>query len=78
MKDFDKEFEEHWDDEETFMLKERTKSFFHFQLEKILSEVKNCVPTHCICCEIQHTGKCSCAREQMIKNLELLLKNKEK
>ena len=83
MKDFDKEFSktkfaknggscfECCDYEEMY---DELKQFFHSQLEKILEDVLKCVPKHCICCEIQHTGKCSCAREQMIKNLKGLLK----
>jgi len=80
MKDFDKELEQHLGSllftgsEFGFAKMAELKEFFHSHLKLLISEFEKCVPTHCICCEIQHTGKCSCLRKQTLKALEDLLR----
>jgi len=86
MKDFDKEFSktkfaknggscfECCDYEEMY---DELKQFFHSKLEKILEEVRKCVPENesenGILYDMHSQGFNSC-REQMIKNLKGLLK----
>jgi len=68
-------------------IKPYAKTFFHSQIEKILEDVMKCVPekdkTENILEEhsfarFGYIIGFNSAIEQMIKNLELLLKNKEK